>query len=316
MIKQSLKIAIYLPVAILAWPTAPATAQNDIMAADEQCRLELSVDNSVDWRGAYGRGYEVFGDLESFETVTISVRHQGAACQFFLTAAPISGSGVNTLNGPGNPLTYDLLKTTSGPSFLSSDFLGTQTSRVEGQFRSGSSVQAANLFVAIPANQLVRGGTYTGQAMVRLFRIEGGNPELVGEAPLAILAPVASVLKVRSNEFPQGVRESTIDLGDLTSAARRSVDFNVMSNAEILVSFQSANRGKLAHEAGAPGIAYDLLFKGQNIDLSAIGLPSRINHSSGSAEMQVPLEIVVPAPYGLPAAGRYNDALTITFTAE
>lgn len=311
-----LKRFTYLTGASLLFHSTPGFAQSDMMQESDPCALELTVDNSVDWRGLYGRGYEVFEDGESFETVTISVRHQGAACRFVLTAAPLSGGGVNALSGPGDPLYYDVLKTTSGPSFLSSDYQGTATSRVEGQFSSGRSVQGATMYVSIPANQVVRGGTYSGQAIVRLFRADNGIQDLVAEAPLAILAPVASVLKIRSDDFPQGIRETSIDLGDLSRATRAAVDFNIMSNADVAVTFQSANRGKLAHEAGAPGIGYNLAFKGENIDLSTAASSSRLNYAHGRMERAVPLEIVVPAPNGLPAAGQYSDLLTVTFTAE
>lgn len=302
--------------AILLLPSVPAVAQEEMTGAGDPCALELTVDNSVDWRGLYGRGYEVFDDGESFEAVTISVRHSGAPCRFFLTAAPISGSGVNALSGPGGPLYYDVLKTTSGPSFLSTAFQGTETSRVEGQFSSGRSIQAATMYVSIPANQVVRGGTYSGQAMVRLFRVDSGIQDLVAEEPLVILAPVASVLKIRSDDFPEGIRETSIDLGDLSRATRTEVDFNIMSNADVAVTFQSANQGRLAHEAGAPGIRYNLAFKGENIDLSGAASSSQLNYAEGRMERAVPLEIVVPAPMGLPAAGQYNDTLTVTFTAD
>tara|TARA_R110000787_G_scaffold3020_10_gene12181 strand:+ start:25808 stop:26761 length:954 start_codon:yes stop_codon:yes gene_type:complete len=300
----------------LLFHSTSGLAQNDGALSDEPCALELTVDNSVDWRGLYGRGYEVFSEEESFETVTISVRHQGAACQFVLTASPLSSGGVNALSGPGDPLYYDVLKTTSGPSFLSTDFQGTATSRIEGKFGTGNSAQGATLYVSIPSNQIVRGGTYSGQVMVRLFRADSGIQDLVAEAPLAILAPVASVLKIRSDDFPQGIRETSIDLGDLSRATRAAVDFNIMSNADVAVTFQSANRGKLAHEAGAPGISYNLAFKGENIDLSTSASSSRLNYAHGRMERAVPLEIVVPQPSGLPAAGQYNDTLTVTFTAE
>jgi len=316
MTNRHLKRFTYLTGASLLFHGTPGFAQNDTQLANDPCALELTVDNSVDWRGLYGRGYEVFEDGESFETVTITVGHRGAACQFFLTAAPISGGGVNALSGPGDPLYYDLLKTSSGPSFLSADFQGTETSRINGQFSAGGSVQGATLFVSIPSNQAVRGGTYSGQVMVRLFRAGDGIQDLVAEAPLAILAPVASVLKIRSDDFPQGIRETSIDLGDLSHATRTAVNFDIMSNADVAVTFQSANHGKLAHHAGAPGIDYNLAFKGEEIDLSAAGSSSRLNYGSSRTERAVPLEITVAAPVGLPAAGEYTDALTVTFTAE
>ena len=65
--------------AFLLLHSTPSLAQDEVTLSEEPCTLKLTVDNSVDWRGLYGRGYEVFEDGESFETVTISVRHQGAS---------------------------------------------------------------------------------------------------------------------------------------------------------------------------------------------------------------------------------------------
>lgn len=303
-------------VGTLGMASTPGLAQNDNLGSTGPCSLELTADNSVDWRGTFGRGYEVFEDTESFETVNVAVRHSGEACQFYLTATASSGGGQNALLGSGDSLFYDLLKTTSGPSFLSEDYFGTQTSRIDGQFGNGRGTQGATLYVSLPANQFVRGGKYSGQALIRLFRVSDGGPELVAETPIVIVAPVASVLKVRSDQFPQGSRESSIDLGDLSTEARRSFDFNIKSNAEVAVTFQSANQGQLSHQFGAPGIKYQLAFRGENIDLTASSASSRISPALSREEFQIPVEITVPTPRGMPAAGQYSDRLTVTFTAE
>ncbi len=297
--------------------SAPAAAQNDALApAEGPCEMELSVDNSVDWRGPYGRGYEVFGNDESFETVNISVRKEGQPCDFFLTATANGAGGQASLEGPDSRLSFDVLKTTNGPSFLSSDLFGSQLSRIEGKFGSGRGGYSGALFVSIPTGQFVRGGKFTGQALIRLFRDGVNGPELVSEAPLAILAPVASVLEVRSDLFPEGVRETGIDLGDLSVASRRNVDFEISSNADISLTFQSANNGKLAHNAGGPGINYNLMLRGEQLDLAGQPATHQLAYSGNNQSQSVPLEISVPAPHGLPAAGQYNDTLTVTFTAE
>ncbi len=308
-------IGLYGAIAGICMVSAPPVAAQDAVDMEQPCNLDLRIDDSVDWRGLYGRGYEVFGSGESFEPVSVAIVHEGRPCEFFLTAAPITG-GENALTGPGDPLYYDLLMTTSGPSVISQEYFGTATSRIKGEFQHGRGSQSATLYVSIPGNQFVRGGTYDGQLILRLFRDGDEGPQLAAEAPLAILAPVASVLKIESPDFPQGTRQNNIDLGDLSREARRSVDFDIMSNADVGVTFQSANNGMLAHNAGAPGIKYQISFQGQDIDMSGSSSAGRINHAPTRTSRSIPIEIVVPAPSGLPAAGKYNDVLTVTFTAE
>ncbi|MFC4290946.1 hypothetical protein ACFOWX_00765 [Sphingorhabdus arenilitoris] len=294
-----------------------ALAQNDSLEpASGPCEMELTAENSVDWRGSYGRGYEVFDAAPSYETFTISVRKEGGPCNFFLTASPNSASADNKLVGPDGALNYDILKTTNGPSFLNGDFFGSQLSRIEGSFGNGSGGYSGALFVSIPSGQFVRGGTYTGQALIRLFRDDENGPQLVSETPIALLAPVASVLKVSSDTFGEGNRETSIDFGDLSVPSSRSVDFEIISNADIAVSFQSANSGKMSHEFGGPGIDYDLRLRGEEIDLSAQSATRRLSYRGDNQGQSMPLEISVKPGGGVPPAGRYNDTLMITFTAD
>ena len=215
------------------------------------CELELTGDTSIEWRGLYGRGYEVTGQQQDFETLGITVRHQGAACEYFIVATPNSAGDDNVLRGAGDQLYWDLLSQTSGPSIVSQDFFGSLDTQFRGQFGPGLSAHPVMLYFTIPPSQFVRGGYYDGQLLLRLFRDDGGAPELVAELPVALIAPVASILQVRSEEFAGGARETTIDLGDLTVPSTRSINFELVSNATVGVSFASQNNGVLAHEFSA-----------------------------------------------------------------
>jgi hypothetical protein len=310
------KFSVIFMLGLCAVPASAAYAQDDILNEPAgPCEMELTLDNSVDWRGPYGRGYEVFSEERSFEGFNLSVRKQGAACEFFLTASNLTGSQ-NQLEGPQGSLAFDILKSTSGPSFLSSELQGTQLSRIEGRFGSGNAAYSQTFFVDIPTGQFVRGGKYSGQAVVRLFRQSGNGPELVDEALIAVLAPVASALRVNSDIFPGSLREASIDFGDLSGSKQQSIDFAIVSNADIAVKFQSANNGKLAHHAGAPGIKYSLKMQGQEMNLDGASATHRLGSSNSNLAANVPVEVSIAAPNGTPAAGRYNDTLTITFTAD
>lgn len=298
---------------LLTCPAFSARAQEDVDPTSGPCRLELVVGSSVDWLGPLGRGYEVFAGGEAYETATIEIRHAGAACRFALTGSPASGTVVPQLANGSNHLAYDIISSTNGPSLLSPDYFGTQTSRIEGQFQLGTSVQMVPLLVAIPAGQFVRSGSYQGQALLRLFAEEEGSELLQAEVPLTIATRVASGLEIRSPEFGPGLRETSIDLGELSGGVEREVSFAVRSNTDVNVSFRSENGGKLAHAHGAPGIPYQLNVRGNLVDPAAGG-PISMPFREDGAEHDVPLLIEIPVSSSGRAAGYYHDTLMVTFT--
>lgn len=280
----------------------------------EDCRLELRIDNNVDWNGPYGRGYDVFDGEESFEIVSLFIRHEGAACDYFLTGIVEDGGGTQSLLGPAGRIAFDVLVQPSGPSVLSPDYFGDQLSRLRGRFPRGAGSQQVTLYVAIPAGQFVRGGTYSGRAVFRLFEDELGSPQLADQDVLGIIVPVASALRVESREAGPGGRDLTIDLGNLGGGADRTLDFTIASNAAVTAEVASANRGELAHFASAPGIGYRLWMGGRQFDLSQPFARQRME-LPGSAASAMPLRIVVDPQPGA-AAGAYSDTLTVTFVVD
>ena len=284
------------------------------MLADEECQLDLQIDNNVDWRGPYGRGYDVFDIEQSFEIVTLSIRHQGRACDYFLTGIDEDGGGKQTLRGPNGQLTYDVLLQPSGPSALSPDYLGDQLSRVRGRFPSGAGIQTVTLYLAVPAGQFVPGGAYSGRTLFRLFEDDFGTPVLAGQAVLGMIVPVTTALKVESRDIGPGQRDLSIDLGDLSRGADHTLDFSVASNAGVTAEVSSANRGKLAHFANAPGIPYRFWLGGQALDLSQ-PFARRGLSIPGATAASLPVRVAVdPQPDA--AAGDYSDTLTITFIVD
>ncbi|HBC17129.1 MAG TPA: hypothetical protein DHV50_10545, partial [Erythrobacter sp.] len=182
--------------------TSPLFAQET--AGGPECLLELSVDNNVDWRGQLGRGYEVFSGEESYEVVSVVVRHQGQACDYFLTGMPQEGGNENLLTGPYGALAYDVLRQPSGPSLLSPDYAGNELTRLYGRFPDGAGAQQYVLYVAIPPEQNVGGGIYSDQVQLRVFADHFGSPELMDQASFAITAPVADTLEVDSIDAGPG----------------------------------------------------------------------------------------------------------------
>ena len=299
---------------IVMTSASDAQGQMDALSGTGPCQLELIGDGSVEWRGLYGRGYEVTGYESDFETISVTVRHEGDGCDFILIATPNSG-GENVLIGAGDRLYWDILSRPSGPSIVSNDFFGNQDRQLLGRFGPGGGAQPLTLFFTIPPGQFVRGGQYNGQALLRLFRVADDAPELVSELPIALIAPVSSILQVRSDDFPVGTQEVRIDLGDLSLPSRRSIDFDLISNATIEVSFVSKNNGVLKHQFDAPGVPYDLRLNGAELSLTGTGR-QLLDMAAPDGSREAWIEIFVPPQSSAIAAGRYTDSITVTFTAD
>ncbi|MXO93867.1 hypothetical protein GRI62_09625 [Erythrobacter arachoides] len=293
---------------------APSVAQAQDVLEDDDCRLELQVDSNVDWRGPYGRGYDVFDTEQSFEIVTVSIRHEGRACDYFLTGIADTAADTPALSGPAGRLFYDVMIQPSGPSVLSPDYLGDQLSRVRGRFPRGAGVQTVTLYVDVPPGQFVPGGAYSGRTEFRLFEDDFGSPELADQAVLGIVVPVASALRVESREVGPGQRDLNIDLGDLSQGADHTLDFSIASNARVSTELSSANRGRLAHFANAPGIPYRVWMGGQALDLSQPLVRQEIV-VPGASTTALPVRVSVDPQPGA-AAGDYSDTLTITFVVD
>ena len=293
---------------------SPAAAQEPAEPS-EPCRLELSGDTAIEWRGLYGRGYEVTGQEPDFEALPVTVRHEGAACDYIVVATPLSSGADGVLTGAGDRLSWDLLSTPNGPSLLSRDFLGSLATQIAGRFEAEMGAQPLSLFVTIPPGQFVRGGHYEGQFALRLFRREEGGPELVSELPVAIVAAVPAILQVRSDDFPGASREISVDFGNLNTPSAKSISFDIVSNTAVAVNFASAGGGALAHQSGGPDVPYELRMNGAALSLAAPAR-ERLDMASPDGSSAAVVEIAVPPARSRLAAGRYSDTLTITFTAE
>lgn len=292
--------------------SSPGSAQD--FAQPEACDLEITADSAIDWRGLYGRGYEVFEPAEYFEVVMVDIRHVGPPCEFFLTAASIGDSFRPSLIGPGDRLAYDLRREPSGPSIFSPDFLGDQFSRISGQFGAGVQSQSAILYLAIPPGQAVSGGAYSGQPILRVFRNDIDGPDLLDEVTLDVFVPVPPVLSVELADAGPGVRSMDIDLGNLGRSVDRTLFFEVRSNAPITASVSSQNKGMLAHFAGAPGIPYRMLLGDREINLDDPTASVSLNDTR-TLYKPVPLNIQVDGNANA-AAGTYSDIVTVTFVVD
>lgn len=307
--RPSLLIAFW----ILSLLPSGALAQNDMLLSEpeSECALAIAGESNVDWDGPYGRGYDVFDETIAYESIEILVQHTGGACNFILTATPVSSGGRAVLANGTAKLEYDVLRETTGPSIISGSLEGTPSSRIQGAFGPGESMAAALLSIYIPPLQFVESGTFDGQFILRLYREDGASSTLVDERPVTIIAPVAARLRIDAPDFAKGSTVALIDLGELSGGARKDVAFDIRSNSRVNVAVSSANRGELAHETAPTSIPYRVSGGGQLINLS-----DRAGRRIGSSFAGRTFAVEVEVPPGSYPAGRYSDVLTVVFTTE
>lgn len=292
---------------LLALPASAQDLKPIDAAALAPCVLDIETRAEVSWRGLHGRGYEASTPTIS-EPAQVMVRHSGAACSWFVVVSGVE----NGLAGPGDTLSYQTLDQPTGRDISSRDLLGGTGQRISGIFRDGDDIAQAPIFVSIPSGQSVRGGFYTGQATLLLYR-DGVSPELIRQVPLSVSARVPPVLSVSSPSFSSG-NSASIDLGRIDDGASALIDFSISSNVGVSVRVESTSGGILQHQSGALGVPYTALLGGRSFDLSlgsaVVGFPV-----SSAGRFDLPLSIDV-APGTATLAGRYSDTLTVTFTAD
>lgn len=297
-------LKIKMAALLLSTVVLPSLAE---AKSSSPCSLDLENIREISWRGPSGRGYEAaVASLE--EPSVISVRHKGDACKFFLVISDPD----HELSGPGSSLHFDVLDAPSGRSILSPDAGPLSQRRIPGSFSQGDDEKQQPVFIALPSGQNVRSGSYSGSAVISLYRDEA-TPELVRQVPLSISARVPPLLSVSSSFFA-GSYSSSIDLGRLEKGASALVDFSVTSNTGVAVRLESSNKGQLRHQYGVSSIPYRASLAGRNINLKSQSGKENFSLPTGIAS-DIPLEIEVDAvPNAL--AGNYSDIMTITFSAE
>lgn len=298
---------------VLAWPAHGQDFGN--RNADGPCRIEIAQGASVQWRGIRGRGYEIYDRARTFEIFEIPLRHTGAACRFHVTLSPQGGSATLTGGAGGDPLQYDVVSTPDGRSLLSQSYAGNETSILSGEMNAGTWETTLQLYLAIPPGQLVRAGEYRGGAMIRLFQSSnGGLATPVSEAIVSFYAAVPAQVRARLDGQSGGASLS-MNFGDLRQSPVRSVELELSSNAQVGVSLSSVNNGRLMHESGRVGVPYSVTLSNTPLPLSGTTRLPMATGRSGQ-EIAIPLTVAVGPVTGTLVAGRYNDTLTVTITAQ
>jgi len=284
------------------------------------CDLKLDMPSSIRWRGALGRGYDVFAPTRHVEPVVIEVQHGGDACNYALSIHPEGDSAA--LQMGTSRLRFDALRSpSSGDSFLDT-YTGTPgPAAIEGRFahqNDGSRVARHDVYLLIPPGQIVRGGYYTGRLTVRLFELKtNGHPVLKNQRSVYLDAYIVPQINA-SIGHPDYSAERTVSelqLGKLREGAATSASFFVRSNMSYEFRVRSLNQGRLRHDKTDLTVPYRVSINGRDVSSSTDVRALAFGGPTGPDGNEYRLQVSVPAmPSGL-LAGTYRDVLTVTVTS-
>jgi len=158
-------------------------------------------------------------------------------------------------------------------------------------------------------------GTYTAPLQLQLF----SNSTPVGSAypynlTLSVKAKAQINIAGSSGSFGSGGTVDKVDFGDLETGESRTVYVQLLSNADVNVSFSSENGLKLLHTV-APDrtpIAYTAIFNGSSLPLTSPGAIYKVSKAADTSLMgsSLPMTLTVGA-VGDNIAGLYQDIITI-----
>lgn len=260
---------------------------------------------------------------------TLTVRHRGAATDFFLTFGPGNGGSFEprTMTDGTNDLSYYLVDNPASGTVLKDLSVSPNPGEViTGTFpeknKGGWQSQEPSYTVQIAGGVFLQ-GNYDDGVTVSLYQGTLSDYTFVESTTLDISARVRPVLELAIVEpggfFDETRTNYTIDFGILSPDSVGSADLVVRSNGLFSISMSSQNAGQMVHsDPGDPStIPYDLYINSGLVDLSSGGTVTVLN-SQGPTEItgqRYPLEVEIPQ-LGFPTEGSYSDSITITVAAN
>ncbi len=301
---------IAIPVLMAAVVTPPALAQPaDPVPALEACSLEVSPIGNVVWRGNFSQGFDPFGRNDHLEVFELVVTHEGEACDFFVTIRPTQQRG---------DLGFTILDGPNGQRVTSRDVLGIANARLEGSFPDGPGGEVFPLFIRADAGgPSAQSGLHRIEYVVSVFADEPGLADLQDQTTFAVSArvPPSLDLALGTRDFAGPPRDVLVDFGVYRGPDVRTVDMFVRSNERYEISIKSENGGQLKHRSVQAFVDYTLELDGRAVPLSDRDLRVLESGPTGDLGNSHRLSVAIGRLIDLPAAGVYEDIITITATA-
>ncbi|MDF2549375.1 MAG: hypothetical protein K0S07_442 [Chlamydiales bacterium] len=262
---------------------------------------------SINWRGADGRGYDVFSEEEASQDIHFQVRSDEEKGPYFITcSAPNSGYERQASNGK-DLLSYQIVHSAARPIPLREG---------DGSYYAiAFSLQKNGLLdlsytVSIPKGQIVTPGSYSDSFFLILYKGRYGEHCEVSRNLVSLKIHVQSSIDISVDM--QGKRFEQLSLGELQGPQTLSFNIFVKSNSGYALYLESENQSSLKHQGSQKNVSYQVKADGRPFNLAPGGRDIVKNlQKTGRQGRQHFVEIAVDAPPCI-SAGSYTDSLNIS----
>jgi spore coat protein U-like protein len=259
-------------------------------------------------------------DAGTVLTQTVTIRHRGAACVYFVTfSAGQSGSfAARRASSGANFLSYQIYDSMSGRNVLKDLTANPLLSEVlTGSFPASGATwitQNISYTVHLPPGQLPPAGTYSDTIAMEVYvgtpASHGARQQRVSfSLGLTVTAALDVSLVPTGAGFSASSTALTLDFGPLAAGGSRAGDLLVRSNSLNTITVMSQNGGVMKN--------YQLSVNGSAIALPA-GVPRPIATSApatGFSGTRYGVSVVIGS-FGWATEGSYSDVLTIQAAAN
>ncbi|GAB6090516.1 hypothetical protein [Spirochaeta dissipatitropha] len=260
--------------------------------------------------------YSLTGIVEVSRTARI--RHRGAAVEYFFTlnAGQNAGGSHHNRNAvhedSGSPLYYEALDANGE--------LITDSNGIAGFFDQSNRWQTIDVIYTIRFNpgQFPEAGRFEDTIQLQLYSGDSANAPLIDSHDLRIRITMDEVIDMEILEsgapYSSGSSNYELNYDELLPGFQRSADLGVLANTSFNVTLQSQYGGVLIDQVSGDSVPYQFSFDGTVLQLTAGGNISAAagEPPTGANGRRFPMDIEI-LPYNeLPAAGTYQDLISIT----
>ncbi len=269
-------------------------------------------------------------DAGTILTQTITIRHRGIACVYFVTfSTGQSGNFTARRASSGaNLLSYQIYDSMSGRNVLKDLTANPSLSEVlTGSFPASGTTwitQNISYTVHLPPGQLPPAGTYSDTIAMEVYvgtpASHGARQQRVSfSLGITMTAALDVSLVPTGAGFSASSTALTLDFGPLAAGGSRAGDLVVRSNSLNTITVMSQNGGVLKNPdlADTSQVPYQLTVNGTAIALPA-GVPRPVATSApatGFSGTRYGVSVII-GTFGWATEGSYSDVLTIQAAAN
>ncbi len=297
---------LFLLIIVLCDAPGPAQA----------CALSIETTSTTSFAGAAGRGYDVFDPTTYFQPLTFRVRAVEGTCPFYITAGPAnSATGVGQLLGTGGTLSFAVYREANDAQVLRAGALATAAEVLTGRLKEKETA-SYQLTYAIPPQQIVAAGAFTGDVEIAVYEGNVGSGVLRARqiVPLSTMVAAVTELSFAQGQFDPNVGVYLLNFNTMHRGDIKGVTLHTRSNGGYRIYLRSVNGGVMRQlvPLDNSAVPYTLSVDGKTIpitdsDIQVVSFPGATSPSGNAHRVDVLIGDIAGV-----AAGDYADLISIS----